>query len=151
LVTSINGQPVTDTLDLIRIVGDLPIGHDATFDVIRYGHAMSVRVRVGLRESQSQIEADHNLWPGITVLPLTKDIRSQLNLSDGTQGMVVANIVDKTPAAIAGIQQGDVIQKVNGRPVDNAIEFYRAIDSSANDFNFQIDRQGTVINIGMVR
>jgi len=150
-VTSINGERVTDTTDLVRIVGDLPVGKDATFDIVRYGHPMTVSVPIGLRESQKQIEADHNLWPGITALPIDGKILSQLKLPEGTKGVIVAQVVPQTPAAIAGIQQGDVIQAINNKPVNNAIDFYRGIDASARDFNFQIDRQGTIVNIGIVR
>ncbi len=150
-VTSINGQRVTDTTDLVRIVGDLPVGKDATFDIIRYGRPMSVRVPIGLRESQKQIEADHNLWPGITALPLDSKLRTQLKLAADTTGVVVAQVVPDTPAAIAGIQQGDVIQGINNQQVSNVMDFYRGVDAAGQSFNFTIDRQGSTVNIGIVR
>ncbi len=150
-VTSINGRPISDTNDLIRIVGDLPVGKDADFAVVRYGKAEHVVVRIGLRESQAQIDKNRGLWPGITVVPIDDQIRSQLNLGSGVRGLVIADVVDKTPASIGGIQQGDIVQSINGTPIKNGIDFYRAINAPVKTFNFQVNRQGTTVSIGIER
>ena len=150
-VKSINGEQITDTNDLIRVVGDLPVGKDASFSIIRYGHPMTVTVRIALRQTDSQINKDRDLWPGLTVIPIDDQIRQQLKLSSEVNGLVVADVIDGTPAAVAGIQQGDVVQAINDTPTNNAIEFYRAINESRTKFDFKLERQGKTINIAVER
>ncbi len=150
-VTAINGVRVTDTEELLRLVGDLPIGRDATFSVIRYGEPKKLTVRVALRESDQKLSANHNLWPGFEVVPIDATVRSQLNLDSATKGLVVSDVIGQTQAAIAGIQQGDIVRAINGTPVNNALDFYRAIGASRGTFNFKLDRQGTTVNIGIGR
>lgn len=146
-ITSINGKSVQDTEDLIRMVGDLAPGDKATFDFVRYGRSMSTTVTIGLRGNQQQIDQNRKLWPGISVVPLDDQIRQQLNLAAGVSGLVVASVIDKTPASIAGIQQGDIVRKINGEQIANAIDFYRAINQDKGSFNFQIERQGSSFDI----
>ncbi len=148
-ITSINGTHVKNTDELIRMVGDLPAGKDATFDLIRYGTPKTVTVRIGLRKDQAAIEKNRNLWPGISVLPIDSQIRQQLKLADNVQGLVVVNVIDKTPAAVAGLQQGDVIKKINNQPISNAMDFYQDINEKRSHFNFDVERQGSTFSIGI--
>ncbi len=150
-VKSINGEQIIDTNDLIRVVGDLPVGKDATFGIIRYGKPMTVTVRIALRQPDAQINKDRDLWPGITVIPLDEQIRSQLKLSSDVNGLVVADVVEGTPSAVAGIQQGDLVQAIDATPINNAIDFYRAINAAQTKFDFKLLRQGKVINIVVER
>ena len=148
-ITAINGRKVLNTEDLVRMVGNLNPGQNAAFSIIRYGAPMTLNVRIGLRQSQAAIAKSTNLWPGISVLPLDSQIRKQLQLPSYEHGLVVVNVVKKTSAAIAGLQQGDVIQKINNQPINNAMDFYQDINEHRANFTFQIDRQGTTFDIGI--
>ena len=44
-----------------------------------------------------------------------------------TEPVVVAEVVPDTPAAMAGIQSGDVITSINGKPLDNLGDLHRYI------------------------
>ncbi len=59
---------------------------------------------------------------GITIQPLTADLAEAFGL-DIHQGIVVAEVVEDSPADRAGIQAGDVIVELNGDPVRNPGEF----------------------------
>ena len=148
-ITAINGTAVQNTEDLIRTVGDLSAGQKATFSIIRYGHPMSTTVTIGLRGTEQQINENRKLWPGISVVPLDSQIRQQLSLASTVSGLVVASVIDKTPASIPGIQQGDIVRKINNEPIANAIDFYRAINQNTSSYNFQIERQGSTFNIAI--
>jgi S1-C subfamily serine protease len=41
----------------------------------------------------------------------------------------VNNVVDGTPAAQAGIEPGDVIQTINGKPVNSAADFRSTVSA----------------------
>jgi len=53
---------------------------------------------------------------GITLTSLTSDVRGQLKLSPGVQGVVIAGIDPNSDAAAKDLQRGDVILSINQRP-----------------------------------
>lgn len=53
---------------------------------------------------------------GILVAPVTEEVQLALGLLN-TRGALVSDVVDGSPAALAGIKAGDVVLKVNGHPV----------------------------------
>jgi len=60
------------------------------------------------------------VFGGVAVTNITEDIRTTLNLPKEVQGAVIADIDEESPAAIAGLREGDVIQEVNKQPVRSA-------------------------------
>ena len=62
------------------------------------------------------------VFGGVAVADVTDDIRTALNLSKDVKGAVIADIDTDSPAAKAGLREGDVIQEVNKQPVRNAKE-----------------------------
>ena len=64
---------------------------------------------------------------GVSVQALTPDIRRELQLPEGTTGVAITDLDDDSPAAAAGLQQGDVIMQVNHRAVNNVADFNRAV------------------------
>lgn len=56
-------------------------------------------------------------YVGVSLQDVTPDIAEQLGLPTNTKGVVVALVAPHSPADRAGLQQGDVIQRMNGEPV----------------------------------
>jgi len=69
---------------------------------------------------------------GMTVEPLTPEIARQLELKADTSGVVITNVDPSGAAASAGLQEGDVIQQINGKVV-RSIEDVRAGLDAASD------------------
>lgn len=65
-------------------------------------------------------------WIGVQIQPVTQEIADSLGLKS-TDGALVAEPQNNSPAAKAGIESGDVITKVNDQPVKNARELARTI------------------------
>ena len=57
-------------------------------------------------------------WIGVSLQPLSLELAQSLGL-DGTQGAVVGSTMAGSPAAQAGLQQGDVILSYNKIPVED--------------------------------
>ena len=58
-------------------------------------------------------------WLGVSMQPLTPALAKAAGLSN-SNGVMVDSVVDNSPAAHAGVQQGDVITGFNGKPVTDA-------------------------------
>jgi serine protease Do len=57
---------------------------------------------------------------GIALGVLTPALAKQFGLDPQTKGTLVAGVVDGSPADKAGVQQGDIITKFDGKPTPNA-------------------------------
>jgi serine protease Do len=70
---------------------------------------------------------------GVQLETLTPDIAQQLNLPSSTKGVVVENVDQGSAAAQAGVQQGDVIQEVNHKPVSNMSDLRSALTGASGN------------------
>lgn len=53
---------------------------------------------------------------GVEVMPLTKELRAHFGAPDDA-GVLVARVKEDSPAAVSGIQVGDVLTAVDGKPL----------------------------------
>jgi serine protease Do len=83
---------------------------------------------------------------GIVIQTLTPQLAESFGLEQ-TQGILVAQVMEDSPAARAGLKQGDLILRFNGKPVTN-------IGSFRNDVSFTppgTERKLTIMRNGKER
>lgn len=78
---------------------------------------------------------------GISMLEVPRDAVEQFGLKE-RRGALVAQVPKDGPAAKAGVQPGDVITEVNGKPIANRDELTRIVTST---------KPGTTIPLTLVR
>ena len=63
-------------------------------------------------------------WLGVTVQEITPEIAEAMEL-ESSQGVLIADVIKGSPAAEAGIRQGDVVVSINGKEVNDpsALQF----------------------------
>jgi S1-C subfamily serine protease len=66
---------------------------------------------------------------GIQPIDITNNVRTQLGGYHDPGGVAVNNVFDGTPAALAGINSGDVIQTINGKPLNTANDLTSTISA----------------------
>jgi hypothetical protein len=66
---------------------------------------------------------------GVVVTELTPDFVQGFGLEEGTRGALVQSVQAKSPASKAGIQPGDVVVSVNGKPVENGEQLILSVSS----------------------
>ncbi|HWK43580.1 MAG TPA: DegQ family serine endoprotease [Stellaceae bacterium] len=67
-------------------------------------------------------------WLGVNIQEVTPEIAGSLGLdTDHPAGALVSNVTENGPSAKAGIRNGDVIQKFNGKPVDKMRDLPRLV------------------------
>ena len=134
VVLKFNGRPVGRSADLPLIVGEAAPGSTAEIEVWRNGKTERFTTR--LVELTEKVAASGKAEPtksadagklGLSVRPLTAAEKREAEVSGG---LVVENA--NGPAARAGLQAGDVILALNGRPVNSAEELKSLAEKSKN-------------------
>jgi len=137
IIDKFNGLPVQDEHQLPELVAQTPIGDTVPVEVIRNGKHLTIQVKVAeLKEEQlasAKSEEPGSNW-GLQVQSLTPEIANQLNLSN-SKGVVVRGVQPDSPAADAGIQQGDVVLEVNHAKVNSVDDFLSAAKQAKKDKN----------------
>lgn len=77
-------------------------------------------------------------WLGVMIQDLTPALAKSFGIKE-TRGVLVANVSADSPAAKAGIQQGDVIVRFNGKPVESSRELSQMAAASAPSSQVKID------------
>jgi serine protease Do len=150
-IIAVNGTNVTDTNHLLRLVGNIAPGRTARFRLVRLGREMEVTVRVTARDDEQTIaQQASKLWPGFMVAKVDERLRDQLRLARNAGEVVITNVEQGSPAAIAGLTAGDIIQSVNGKTVNSVRDFYAAFsDTKSSELLFTLYRQGNRLTIGL--
>lgn len=141
-IIELNGKPVKTQEQLVRDIGDLTVGEEASFKIIRTGKEIALKAKIDKRDDSS-VSDNSKLWPGFTVSPITDEIRTQGKIDKNVKGVIVYQIQAKTPGAFMGLQNYDVITAVNDVPVKNLKEYFSALnDISGKEIWFDISRDG---------
>ena len=77
-------------------------------------------------------------WLGVSIQNLTEDLSSSFQ-HQGTEGALVGQVQDKTPAAKAGIKQGDIITKFNGEDIKNVNQLRNLVAGTAPGSNVPVE------------
>lgn len=144
VITSFDGHKIASGTDLQTIAGGTAPGATAHLDVMRDGRSLQVPVTLGNFDTASNSTESANSAAsdsssantsgaklGVTVSPLTDDIREQLQLPDAVHGVVVRSVATGGPAMMAGIVRGDVIEQVNQHAVSTVDELRQQINAAA--------------------
>ena len=82
-------------------------------------------------------------WLGVRIQPVTPEIAEGLGL-EKAQGALVAEVTPGSPAAKAGVRQGDVVTRFDGKPIDNVRDLTRHVADTAvgSDAKVEVLRKG---------
>jgi len=88
--------------------------------IVAQGQGIGFAIPVNLaREVMNQLRTTGRVtrgWLGVYIQPVTKELAEKFKL-EGTDGVLVADVVKDGPADKAGIQRGDVIVEFEGKPL----------------------------------
>jgi serine protease Do len=134
VLLSIDDEPLESAGDLQQEIAERSPGDDVTLELLRDGEAREVRVeleRVDLDIPTAAAEpddADAVQRLGMTVGPLTPQIRGQLDLEPDVSGAVVLEVVPFSAAYRRGIAPGAVVLEVGGEAVASPEEVADRLD-----------------------
>ncbi|WP_181120187.1 DegQ family serine endoprotease [Pseudomonas japonica] len=128
VILSMNGQPIIMSADLPHLVGGLKAGAKASLEIIRDGKRQNLDLTVGALPEDEDMETatDADGQPerssnrlGVAVADLTDEQKKAADLKGG----VLIKDVQDGPAAMIGLQPGDVITHLNNQAITSAKQF----------------------------
>ncbi len=94
------------------------------------------------RLMQAQEPGAKEYFLGVSCAPLTEDLRSSLKV-DEQQGLVVMDVIPDSPAAVGGVQKGDILVAVGERELAEVGDLIAAVGAAAgNDMKITLARDG---------
>jgi serine protease Do len=129
IITEINGKPIKDTHELLLTIAALQVGQKMNIKAIRDGKEMTFRVTVAERKDNVAVTAEKSEKGhfGISAQEITPEIARQLGIK--SEGVIITDIQEGSPADEVGMQPQDIIVQVN-----------RVKVSSMNDYNREISK-----------
>ncbi len=152
IITGVGPRQVRNGNELLQAVTNLQPGDRTRFEIRRGGMQRSVYVRTGVRPASGDEVTAGDLWPGMSVVEMTDEVRSNLDLTGRAGNLIVGQVVQDSPAAVAGLRSGDIILRANNSEVQNLRDFYRELNNGGSgDVVFRIRRNDANLIIGLVR
>ena len=141
VITVFDGVEIEDTRELVRIVGNSPVGKDVPVVVLREGETVELTVTLGRRETEERVafptdeepEADgpaESTILGLTLSEMTEELADQFGI-EAQEGLVITGIDADSEAASKGLLAGDVITEAGQQPVATVAEFEARIEEAS--------------------
>lgn len=129
VIVSYAGKPVKDYDALPLMVANSRIGSQVDIGVLRNGKKMTLSVTIGeLKETPSKAESQPRLPNAIGVV--AREIDEEARIFYGRQslsGVLVVAVEAGSRAGRSGIERGDVIEEISGKPVHDLASFETAV------------------------
>ncbi|MBR9652850.1 Do family serine endopeptidase [Thalassovita aquimarina] len=140
VIVNFDGTDVIDTRSLVRKVGNTEVGKAVRVTVFRDGKTVTLKVTLGRREEAEAIPAAQSREDaapdeptemlGLTLSPVTDQLREELNLKPNTQGLVVMDVDETTEAYEKGLRAGDVITEAGQQKLSSAKDLQDRVDEA---------------------
>ncbi len=158
VIVTFDGKHVTDTRELVRLVGQAPVGKSVSVVVFRDGTTQTLKVVLGRREDAEAetvvpavaepeaTEPEDLSVLGLTLEALNADLREQLSLDTPQSGVVVMSVDETSQAFEKGLRAGDLIAEAGQHKIETLADFTarleQAIDAGRKSILLLVRRGG---------
>jgi serine protease Do len=139
-------KAVLDSGDLPALIGQALPGERTQLGIWRQGKAMELGVQLGDANDKTATLAQTDPVAGkgrlgLALRPLSPDEQRSV----GTTGGLLVERVQQGPAALAGLQRGDVLLAINGAQVKDMAQLQAAVARAKKSIALLIQRDGDQI------
>ncbi|MDR3402072.1 MAG: Do family serine endopeptidase [Chthoniobacter sp.] len=137
VIVGYNGQTIDNTRDLRKLVAATTPDSKVAMKVWRDGKETSLDVTVGKMPAQdlastkggSEQQSGEAGQLGLRVQPLTSELAKEFGY-EGQHGVLISGVEPGSPAELADLQSGDLIEEANRQPVTTVDELRAALGKS---------------------
>lgn len=139
VILTFDGKHVPDTRELVRMVGETPVGKAVRVVVFRDGKTQTLKVVLTRREDAEAAIVPAVVAPeatqekellGLTLQSLNDDLRGQLGLDADTSGVLVMSVDESSQAFEKGLRAGDLIVEAGQQKIASLAELSRRLDQA---------------------
>lgn len=157
VVVAVGGQKVDSSAKLRLLVSGTRPGTTVTLDVLREGQKIAVPVLLEALPAEALAQSGRpgelprgegggvsvaEIVTGVTVQNLTPATRERYDIPSDIAGVIVTKVDPQSRAAAMGVEEGDVIQQVNRKPVRAVGEARELARSSSKTVLLRVYRKG---------
>jgi Do/DeqQ family serine protease len=150
LIVAIDGQPVDDANAFDYRFATKPIGGSARVGIIRAGKELALNVALEAApdtpHEELVIEAP-SPFQGAKVSNLSPALADSLRLDPSSEGVVIVEIVNGSPAHSLGVQRGDLVLSVNNAKIAKTRDLERVAGQQTRRWNITIVRAGQQLSV----
>ena len=144
VITGYNGQAIVSSNDLPAAIATARPGAEASLQVWRQGKQTTVQATLdGNTGKGEQVASNDKVGKGKLGLALRELTPQEKQASGGKSGLIVEQAAG--PAALAGVQPGDVVLSINGAAVMGIDELRKQVAQSDKSVALLIERNGQKI------
>jgi serine protease Do len=151
IIKTFDGKPVSNTRELVDIVGKTTVGRKVPVEVWREGAQRTVNVEVGERPSEDTESGESpsgESWRGVRVAELNPSLAERFGLEENASGVVVADVDPNSPADEAHLQPGDVINEINRTRIASLSDYRKATAAVKGNALVRTSRGYVVVKAG---
>ncbi len=139
IILSVNKIKVRNSSALVKQISNAVIGKPVILEILRDQKNIEIPVTVGRNEStaaetiqtaqpklKSQILKS---WRGLSVEEVTEQKAQELRLAN-TNGVLVTEVAQNSPAQLSGLEKNDVIIAINKRRIHNLDDYNQAANET---------------------
>lgn len=137
IIIEFNGQPIKATieaevLEFTQTIRQTIAGIPISIVVLRDKKPLTISAALGeLPKGIAEAEKYINPSFGISLREITYDLRLMWNIDPSTKGVVVEEVEPASWSALAGVREGDIIQRVNNIPIEGIDAFKGILEEIA--------------------
>jgi S1-C subfamily serine protease len=133
IITEINGRAVASFQELRAKVASRGAGAELELTVLRKGKREKVNVVLG--DATQNVVVAKEVHPALEGATLTNGATEQ-----GDDGIVISELVSRSPASRIGLQDGDVIIGINRKKVDTILQLRSELDDAKGVIALNVKR-----------
>ena len=159
VIVTTDGEKVSEPSKLRLMVSSKHPGAEVKFSVVRFNEKTKKPDKVELSAKLEKLpdnlmamasesgpsKADKKageLFKGVSVKSLTDELRQEYSIADDVEGVVVTAVDEKSTAAKAGLEEGDVISKINHKPIKTMAEARKELGTEGGPALLRVLREG---------
>jgi S1-C subfamily serine protease len=147
-IVGVDGQPVVDFDSLILAVNAYAAGDAIRLQIRRGGREIEKTIVLGKFPVKGEIIVTNPrpAWRGLRVDYLTMLPRGNIGLLEDAPapGVIVRDVEPDSPAAQSGFKDGQIVHRVDGKPVANPDQFAKVVAKLSGPVTLLTD-QGAVV------